>query len=187
MPTGGERSRGTDREEFAYHTLDRPKSAKTDLDGSTSTVGPTLAYGFDALGNLTSKTSDVAADADDRVVGLRQRIGVVGAAAVGDAGEPDDDARARRRERATSSATGRRARVSIGGADPDSVDVYGTRTIVFAAIMNSRLDNVWLRVEAGADLGARDAGGETPLLATVGYRNYEIAANVAKVSGDGDP
>ena len=59
----GGRTRGTDREAFAYDALGRLESAKTRLDGSMS-VGRTLAYGYDALGNLTSKTSDVAGDAD---------------------------------------------------------------------------------------------------------------------------
>ena len=59
-----ERTRGTDREEFVYDALGRLESAKTFLDGSTTTAGRTLAYGYDALGNLTSKTSDVAGDAN---------------------------------------------------------------------------------------------------------------------------
>ena len=60
----GGRTRGADREAFAYDALGRLQSAKTYLDGSMSTAGRTLAYGYDALGNLTTKTSDVAGDAD---------------------------------------------------------------------------------------------------------------------------
>ena len=59
----GRRTKGAHREDFAYDPLGRLKRASTRLDGA-STAGRTLAYGYDALGNLTSKTSDVAGDAD---------------------------------------------------------------------------------------------------------------------------
>ena len=59
----GRRAKGADREDFAYDLLGRLTGAEAYLDGSR-TAGRTLAYGYDALGNLTSKTSDVAGDAD---------------------------------------------------------------------------------------------------------------------------
>ena len=59
----GRRTKGAHREDFAYDPLGRLKRAATRLEGA-STAGRTLAYGYDALGNLTSKTSDVAGDAD---------------------------------------------------------------------------------------------------------------------------
>ena len=59
----GGRTRGADREAFAYDALGRLRRATTYLDGSKA-AARTLAYGYDALGNLTSKTSDVAGDAD---------------------------------------------------------------------------------------------------------------------------
>ena len=59
----GRRAKGADREDFAYDLLGRLTGAEAYLDGSR-TAGRTLAYGYDALGNLTSKTSDAAGDAD---------------------------------------------------------------------------------------------------------------------------
>ena len=68
--------------------------------------------------------------------------------------------------------------------DPDSPDVYGIKTVIFAAIMTSRIEHVRLLVEAGANLEARDGGGESPLLAVVGYRNYEIACHLLEQGAD---
>ena len=59
----GRRAKGADREDFAYDLLGRLTGAEAYLDGSR-TAGRTLNYGYDALGNLTSKTSDAAGDAD---------------------------------------------------------------------------------------------------------------------------
>ena len=59
----GRRAKGADREDFAYDLLGRLTGAEAYLDGSR-TAGRTLSYGYDALGNLTSKTSDAAGDAD---------------------------------------------------------------------------------------------------------------------------
>ena len=70
------------------------------------------------------------------------------------------------------------------GGDPDALDVYGTKTVIFAAILNSRMENVRLLVEAGTDLEATNGNGEGPLLAAVGYNNYEIACYLLDQGAD---
>ena len=69
-------------------------------------------------------------------------------------------------------------------ADPDSVDVYGTKTVIFAAILNSRMENVRLLVEAGADLEATNGNGDGPLSAAVLINNYEIACYLLDQGAD---
>ena len=39
------------------------------------------------------------------------------------------------------------------GGDPDALDVYGTKTVIFAAILNSRIENVRLLVGGGGGPG----------------------------------
>ena len=70
------------------------------------------------------------------------------------------------------------------GGDPDAPDVYGTTTVIFAAIMTSRIENVRLLVGAGADLEARDGNRQGPLLAAVAYNNYEIAYYLLEQGAD---
>ena len=57
----GATARTLRKEEFDYDYLGRLDSAATKLGGST-TASRTLDYGYDNRGNLTSKTSDAAAD-----------------------------------------------------------------------------------------------------------------------------
>ena len=61
------------------------------------------------------------------------------------------------------------------GGDPDARDVYGDRTVMYYAILHSRMENLRLLVEAGADLNHRDWALKSPLMAAVGYGNYELA------------
>ena len=70
------------------------------------------------------------------------------------------------------------------GADPDSLDVYGKKTVIFAAVLHSRIENARLLVEAGADIDARDGDLESPLLAAVGYGNYEFACYLLDLGAD---
>ena len=70
------------------------------------------------------------------------------------------------------------------GADPDSLDVYGTKTVIFAALLNWRNENVRLLVEAGADLEATNGNGAGPLLFAVDTNNYEIACYLLDEGAD---
>lgn len=54
-----QRSKGSTAETLTYDVLNRVKTA-----ASTSSTGRTLEFNYDKLGNLTSKTSSVAADVD---------------------------------------------------------------------------------------------------------------------------
>ena len=71
------------------------------------------------------------------------------------------------------------------GGDPDALDIYGHNTIIFEAILNGRIDNVRLLVEAGADIHAREQGSlVTPLhdASTVNY--YDIAYYLLEQGAD---
>lgn len=70
------------------------------------------------------------------------------------------------------------------GADPDSLGVYGNKTVIFEAILHRRNENVRLLVEAGADLEATDGNGAGPLLKAVTARNYEIACYLLDAGAD---
>ena len=130
----GRRAKGADREDFAYDLLGRLTGAEAYLDGSR-TAGRTLSYGYDALGNLTSKTSDAAEDADaasyaygtGSTAPTRLASAVLGGRATtrsssGTAARCRRGSRwARRRRtrrprRATSSATGQRGSATTGGS-----------------------------------------------------------------------
>ena len=118
----GRRAKGAHREDFAYDPLGRLKRASTRLEGAL-TAGRTLAYGYDALGNLTSKTSDVAGDADAATYAYgtgsasptRLLSAVLGGRATTFAYDADGHV-TRRPRRATSSATGRRGSATTGGS-----------------------------------------------------------------------
>ncbi len=71
------------------------------------------------------------------------------------------------------------------GGDPNSLEVYGRKTIIHEAIMSGRMENVRLLVEAGADIDAR--GGvslETPLLTAVAVDEYETAYYLLEQGAD---
>lgn len=71
------------------------------------------------------------------------------------------------------------------GGDPDALDVYGSNTIINEAIMHSRIDNVRLLVEAGADINARERTSlETPLSTAVTVNEYEIAYYLLEQGAD---
>ena len=62
------------------------------------------------------------------------------------------------------------------GGDPDALGVYGNKTVIFAAILHGRIDNVRLLVEAGADIHARERGSLwTPLQSAVAVKKFDIA------------
>lgn len=70
------------------------------------------------------------------------------------------------------------------GADPDARDVYGSDTVMFSAILNGRLENVRLLVEAGANVNARGGGRRTPLHKAVNINRYEIASYLLAEGAD---
>ena len=62
------------------------------------------------------------------------------------------------------------------GGNPNALEVYGSRPIIFEAIMGRRMESVRLLVEAGADIDARSGLSlETPVLRAVAVNEYEIA------------
>lgn len=71
------------------------------------------------------------------------------------------------------------------GGDPDALDVYGDKTIINAAILNGRIDNVRLLVEAGAEIDARSRGDlRTPLHRAVSMNQYDIAHYLLEQGAD---
>ena len=71
------------------------------------------------------------------------------------------------------------------GGNPNALDVYGYRTIINEAILGSRIENVRLLVEAGADINARARGSmATPLHSAVSYRDFEIAYYLLEQGAD---
>ena len=71
------------------------------------------------------------------------------------------------------------------GGNPNALDVYGARTIIHEAIMQSRIENVRLLVEAGADIHAReDLSMATPLHNARSYRDFEIAYYLLEQGAD---
>ncbi len=71
------------------------------------------------------------------------------------------------------------------GGNPNALNVYGRRTIIHEAIMLSRIDNVRLLVEAGADIDAQaDVSLATPLLKAVAVNEYEIAHYLLEQGAD---
>ena len=70
------------------------------------------------------------------------------------------------------------------GGDPNALAVYGNKTIIFAAILHGRIDNVRLLVEAGADIHARDGDLATPLHDARAVRSYDIAYYLLEQGAD---
>ena len=71
------------------------------------------------------------------------------------------------------------------GGNPNALDVYGHKTIIFEAIVHGRIENVRLLVEAGADMHAgEDLSLETPLHTAVAVKEYEIAYYLLKQGSD---
>ena len=71
------------------------------------------------------------------------------------------------------------------GGDPNALNVYGARTIIHEAIMLSRMENVRLLVDAGADIDARaDLSLVTPLHRAVNVNNYDVAYYLLEQGAD---
>ena len=71
------------------------------------------------------------------------------------------------------------------GGNPNAFDVYGTETIIYTAIMHSRIENVRLLVEAGADIHVREDGTlYTPLHTAVSIKKYDIAYYLLEQGAD---
>ena len=70
------------------------------------------------------------------------------------------------------------------GGDPNAPDVYGNKPIIHGAIIHSRLANVRLLVEAGADIEAPDGDLATPLHLAVGIKKYDIAYYLLEQGAD---
>ncbi|MDB6168065.1 MAG: Ankyrin [Verrucomicrobia bacterium] len=60
------------------------------------------------------------------------------------------------------------------GGDPNASAGYGNRTIIFESIMNNRLPNVQLLIEAGANLNHQDISGSPPIQDAATIGNFDM-------------
>lgn len=60
------------------------------------------------------------------------------------------------------------------GGDPNASAGYGGRTIIFESIMNNRLPNVQLLVEAGANINHQDISGSPPSQDAASIGNFDM-------------
>ena len=57
--------------------------------------------------------------------------------------------------------------------DPNFAVDYGNRTIIYEAILNNRMQNIQILVDAGADLEHRDSAGDTSLMVAASINDYQ--------------
>jgi ankyrin repeat protein len=66
------------------------------------------------------------------------------------------------------------------GGNPDALDGYKSKTILFESSKHSKLNNVKILVEAGAKIDAANSSGNTPLHVAIAVKNYDIAFYLIK-------
>lgn len=60
------------------------------------------------------------------------------------------------------------------GGDPNFPLGYGERTIIYAAILNGRIENVRVLCDFRVNLSQRDTAGETPLMTAASVNYYDL-------------
>lgn len=70
------------------------------------------------------------------------------------------------------------------GADPNRDVGYGGRTVIYEAILNNRIENVKLLIQAGADINHKDLSGSTPLMTAAGIKNFDMVYLLLKSGAD---
>jgi ankyrin repeat protein len=66
------------------------------------------------------------------------------------------------------------------GGNPESLDGYKSKTILFESSKHSKLNNVKILVESGAKIDSLDGNGSTPLHVAISVKNYDIAYYLIK-------
>ena len=66
------------------------------------------------------------------------------------------------------------------GGNPDSLDGYNSKTILFESSKHSKLNNVKILIESGATISSIDGNGSTPLHVAISVKNYDIAYYLIK-------
>ncbi len=60
------------------------------------------------------------------------------------------------------------------GANPNTALSYGDRTVIGGAVMNNRMGNVRILIEAGADLNHQDISGSTVMITAAGINKFDM-------------
>lgn len=60
------------------------------------------------------------------------------------------------------------------GGDPDAPAGYGNRTVIFESILNNRLPNMQLLIEAGANVNHQDISGSPPIQDAASIGNFDM-------------
>jgi len=66
------------------------------------------------------------------------------------------------------------------GGNPESLDGYKSKTILFESSTHSKLKNVKILIESGAKINSLDGNGSTPLHVAISVSNYDIAFYLIK-------
>lgn len=70
------------------------------------------------------------------------------------------------------------------GANPDYRPESQTRTVIWDAILNRRIENVSILIEAGADLSYQDKSGSTPMMTAAGVKNFDMVYMMLEKGAD---
>ncbi len=70
------------------------------------------------------------------------------------------------------------------GGNPNALGSYGNKSVLFQAIMATKIDNVKLLVASGADINAIGINGKTPIHTAISINNYEIACYLLEAGAD---
>lgn len=75
--------------------------------------------------------------------------------------------------------------IKKGKMNPNTKNYYSTTAVMFAAEKNNDINAIWWLYRAGADVNARDNGGQTPLMyAAASNRNPDILKVLLKAGAD---
>jgi ankyrin repeat protein len=66
------------------------------------------------------------------------------------------------------------------GGNPDALDCYKSKTILFHSSKHSKLNNVKFLIKSGAKINSIDGNNSTPLHIAIAVKNYDIAYYLIK-------
>lgn len=70
------------------------------------------------------------------------------------------------------------------GSNPNYRPESQTRTVIWDAILNRRIENAFILIEAGADLSYQDKSGSTPMMTAAGVKNFDMVYMMLEKGAD---